>query len=129
MNYIKYSLTAKSTVVHFSVHTFIPVLKGIERNNDIGLLFDPKCEKEKLLASRWKSILRNIKPTYKVRFNYPYLGTSDGITTSLRKVFGNSYLGIELEVNQRHVNNNIINPDMKRNILHSIRDLIEQYTP
>jgi len=35
--------------------------------------------------------------------NRPYLGTSDGHTTSLRKEFRDeSYLGIEIEVNQKH---------------------------
>jgi len=35
--------------------------------------------------------------------NRPYLGSSDGHTTSLRKEFGGeSYLGIEIEVNQKY---------------------------
>jgi hypothetical protein len=36
--------------------------------------------------------------------NYPYQGTSDGFTTHLRKKFPDSqYVGIELEVNQKHL--------------------------
>ena len=37
----------------------------------------------------------------KVRFNYPYKGTSDGLTTTLRKKFGPRYVGIEIEINQK----------------------------
>jgi hypothetical protein len=37
----------------------------------------------------------------KVRFNYPYKGTSDGLTTTLRKKFGPQYVGIEIEINQK----------------------------
>jgi hypothetical protein len=38
-----------------------------------------------------------------VRRNYPYLGTSDSLVTTLRRRFPPaSYLGIEIEVNQKH---------------------------
>ena len=37
-----------------------------------------------------------------VRKNYPYLGKTDGLTTTLRKKWEDAlYLGIEIEVNQR----------------------------
>jgi hypothetical protein len=35
--------------------------------------------------------------------NYPYLGRSDGLATSLRSRLGRRYLGVELEINQRWV--------------------------
>jgi len=127
--FIRNSIKRNYTAIHLSIHTFVPELHGVVRNNDIGILFDPKNENEKLLASRWKSILKNIEPAYKVRFNYPYLGISDGFTTYLRKVFTYNYLGIELEVNQKHVKNNRINEDLKEQIIQSIGNLITLYKP
>ncbi|MFI4875804.1 MAG: N-formylglutamate amidohydrolase, partial [Blastopirellula sp. JB062] len=45
-----------------------------------------------------------LNPDFRIRFNYPYLGKADGLTTSLRKkLTGDRYVGIELEVNQRLV--------------------------
>ena len=39
----------------------------------------------------------------RVRFNYPYAGRADGLTTALRRRFPDAaYAGIELEINQRH---------------------------
>lgn len=95
-------------VLHVSVHSFTPNLDGVSRNADIGLLYDPSREGEKSLCRLWRTeLLREIRPhpsfpRLAVRMNYPYRGTSDGFTTSLRKQFsGDEYLGIELEVNQR----------------------------
>ncbi len=42
----------------------------------------------------------------KVRRNYPYTGKSDGFTAYLRRRFpADVYVGIELEINQKHVSN------------------------
>jgi len=41
-----------------------------------------------------------------VRRNYPYTGKSDGFTAYLRRRFpADAYIGIELEINQKHVFN------------------------
>ena len=43
-------------------------------------------------------------PELKVRRNYPYAGKSDGFTAYLRRRFpADAYVGIELEINQKHV--------------------------
>ena len=53
-------------------------------------------------AARFKQLLAARRPDLAIRKNYPYLGKSDGFTTSLRKKWDATvYLGIELEVNQR----------------------------
>lgn len=91
-------------VLHVSSHSFSPVLDGVERNADVGLLFDPRRAAEASCAARWRAALRAAVPHWTVRRNYPYRGTSDGLTTHLRKRFGDEhYAGIELEVNQRLV--------------------------
>lgn len=89
-------------VVHVSLHTFTPRLAGHVRTADVGLLYDPARSAEATLAARWRERLLAEAPAYRVRRNYPYRGDQDGLTTWLRSVFpAKSYVGIELEVNQR----------------------------
>lgn len=88
-------------VLHIGVHSFTPVLNGIKRKADIGLLYDPARKWEKSFSVAWKQQLIKENESLKIRFNYPYLGKADGFTTSLRKEFNAAqYAGIELEVNQ-----------------------------
>jgi predicted N-formylglutamate amidohydrolase len=90
-------------VVHVSSHSFTPELDGEVRNADIGLLYDPSRPGEAALCRRWQQALRNVAPALKVRMNYPYAGTGDGFTTALRRRFAaERYVGIELEINQKH---------------------------
>jgi predicted N-formylglutamate amidohydrolase len=89
--------------VHLSSHSFTPALDGVARDADIGLLYDPRRAGERALCRHWRSALARHAPALKVRMNYPYAGTADGFTTYLRRRFpGHGYVGIELEVNQRH---------------------------
>jgi len=91
-------------VVHVGVHSFTPVLNGEERRADIGLLYDPGRHAESELALKWQSNLTELDASLLVRRNYPYRGASDGLTTSLRRMFPERrYLGIELEVNNKHL--------------------------
>jgi predicted N-formylglutamate amidohydrolase len=93
-------------VIHISSHSFTPVLDGAIRNADIGLLYDPVRSGERELCRRWQTELRTGAAALKVRRNYPYTGTSDGFTAYLRRRFpADVYLGIELEINQKHVFN------------------------
>lgn len=89
-------------VLHVAVHTFTPVMKGVERRADIGLLFDPRRKGEQAICKTWKKLLQKPNAGLHVRFNYPYLGMADGLPTYLRRKFTEEqYLGIELEVSQR----------------------------
>lgn len=88
--------------VHLSVHSFTPRLLGQVRTADIGLLYDPARAPEAELAAGWRERLEREAPVYRIRRNYPYRGAADGLCTWLRSEFSaRSYLGIELEVNQR----------------------------
>ena len=90
-------------VVHLSCHSFTPRLGSRRRRADVGLLFDPGRGPEAALCAAWQQELRKANPRLQVRRNYPYRGSDDGFTTYLRTRFGEaSYLGIELEVNQKH---------------------------
>ena len=92
---------SEPSVVHLGIHSFTPVLNGKVRNTDIGILYDPARPQERAYANVIKAEIKRLYPTMKVRFNYPYKGTTDGLTTTLRKKFGPRYVGIEIEINQK----------------------------
>jgi predicted N-formylglutamate amidohydrolase len=94
---------AGARVTHLSSHSFTPTLHGIERETDVGLLYDPARAAEATLCERWRAALLRRMPQLDVRMNTPYLGTADGLTTALRGRFAEDYVGIELEINQKHV--------------------------
>jgi predicted N-formylglutamate amidohydrolase len=88
-------------VVHVAVHSFAPSLDGRVRDADVAILFDSRRPREVELARRWRAVLRQHAPHLRVRRNYPYRGSNDGLTTWLRRRHPAArYLGLELEVNQ-----------------------------
>ncbi|MGE4535759.1 MAG: N-formylglutamate amidohydrolase [Desulfovibrio sp.] len=89
------------TVLHIASHSFTPRLAGVTRRCDVAFLYDPKRVAEKAFCQSWLRALALLEPDLLLRRNYPYRGTADGLTTALRRRFGEGYLGIELEVNQR----------------------------
>lgn len=90
-------------VVHLSSHSFTPMLHGVVRNADVGLLYDPRRPAELAFCRAWQAALAAAAPQLRVRRNYPYTGNSDGLCTALRRRFAQAdYLGIELEINQKH---------------------------
>jgi len=98
------ALRGGGRVLHVSVHSFTPVLRGVVRRADVGLLYDPARTREKQLARCWAAGLRARDPALRVRANYPYRGTADGLTTTLRRELpAAAYLGLELEVSQRWI--------------------------
>ena len=91
----------RKRVLHFSVHSFTPVLRGSVRNADWALLYDPRRKPEAALAQELFAKLKAGAEDLRLRRNYPYVGVSDGFTTSLRKRFpASSYAGMEIEMNQ-----------------------------
>lgn len=91
-------------VIHISCHSFTPALNGKVRNADIGLLFDPACPGETAFCRDWQTALSARRPDCTTRRNYPYVGTSDAFTSYLRRHFPvEAYLGMEIEINQKHV--------------------------
>jgi predicted N-formylglutamate amidohydrolase len=91
-------------VVHLSVHSFTPRLRGVVRTADVGLLYDPARRLEVSFCKAIQLKIRAVRPRIVVRRNYPYRGNTDGLTTYLRSRFPPSaYLGIELEVNLKHM--------------------------
>lgn len=98
---IKQTLCKTKPVIHLSIHSFTPELEGIIRQTEIGLLYDPQRKQEAHFARQWQKSLARHAPGLRVRMNYPYRGSADGLTTALRKQYPeSSYLGIEVESNQ-----------------------------
>ncbi|TCO09115.1 N-formylglutamate amidohydrolase [Natronoflexus pectinivorans] len=115
-------VTAKGAdVFHVSVHSFTPVLNGDVRNADIGLLYNPSHAKEKEIAGQWKLMLKRYLPHFNIRFNYPYLGKTDGHVAPLRIAFGEHYNGIEFELNNKHAGH----PDVMNGIRDSLMELMK----
>ncbi|WP_179319268.1 N-formylglutamate amidohydrolase [Winogradskyella helgolandensis] len=111
-------------VLHLSIHSFIQNLNNEERKADIGLLYDSRNKKEKEFCKQLKIRLLEQNPNLNVRFNYPYLGKSDGFTSFLRKQFPTNYLGIEIEVNQKYSHNNVMALNLKQDLLKAIESIL-----
>jgi predicted N-formylglutamate amidohydrolase len=100
---VKHWRAAGHVVIHISVHSFTPVMNGVPRNADIGLLYDPGRRLERELCRCWRTILLDTAPHLRTRLNYPYRGTADGLTKHLRREFPQGYAGVELELNEGNV--------------------------
>ena len=99
--YIENAIIEKEPFIHISVHSFTPVLNGDIRSAEIGLLFDPDSAEELKFAELWlKKIYKN-EPGWRVKMNYPYLGTDDGLVSLFREKYSKQYTGIELEINNK----------------------------
>jgi predicted N-formylglutamate amidohydrolase len=95
-------IEAQHRVIHIGMHSFTPELRGEVRNADVGFLYDPSRVDERSLCLKWRQALSAARRDLRIRLNYPYLGTADGLTTALREVFEpDQYIGVEVEVNQR----------------------------
>ena len=125
-NAIMEALLKQKPIFHFSVHTFVPVLHGKRRTADIGILYDPvrQCEKHFAIALKEKLVQGSMKK--KIKFNYPYYGTSDGIASFMRKECNsNEYVGIELEINQSLCEKTDIKNICAYEIVSSLKELLK----
>lgn len=105
-------------VLHLSVHSCTDELNGNTRDFELGLLFDPKRSFESRITARISDWFSREHPEYRVVHNKPYLGTDDGMTTELRKLFPDPvYAGIELELRQGH----IADPDARHSMASALR--------
>lgn len=101
-NLVCRAVASGDRVLHISSHSFTAELNGAIRNADVGLLYHPARTGEAELCAHWKRSLVSLAPELRIRRNYPYAGSGDGLTTHLRRRFAQAdYLGVELEVNQR----------------------------
>jgi predicted N-formylglutamate amidohydrolase len=123
---IKQRIVEGKQVLHLSIHSFTPSLDGLEREVDIGFLYDPKRAFEKNLCARWRQLIKEEDKNLRVYANRPYRGVSDGFTTALRKQFaGKDYAGIEIETNQKLAANPNVLDDVARLYAKTLRSLID----
>ena len=121
---IKERIAAKMEVVHVAVHSYTPLLNGVRRNLDIGLLYDPSRPSERSFCLAWRKAIKVRMPAFTVRMNQPYKGTSNGFPTTLRQQFIHHYSGIELEVNQRFTKNGSMDKALTSALLHSLSEVL-----
>ncbi|MCC6464333.1 MAG: N-formylglutamate amidohydrolase [Planctomycetes bacterium] len=99
---VEEAVSAGRRLLHLSCHSFTPVLDGNVREAEIGLLFDPDRPLESELCTAWQQAMLEALPGSRVRLNYPYLGTDDGVTTWCRELArADLYAGVEIELNQQ----------------------------
>ncbi|HET8837760.1 MAG TPA: N-formylglutamate amidohydrolase [Flavobacteriaceae bacterium] len=115
-------------VFHLSVHSFTPVFNGENRTADMGLLYDPSKILENELSKTMKALLKKEFPNMKIRMNYPYLGTSDGLTTDLREIFPQNYIGIELEINQKFSVKNQLDSSIKIGVYKVVETVLSNFS-
>jgi predicted N-formylglutamate amidohydrolase len=98
------AVAAREAVLHVSAHSFTPKLHGEVRRCDVGFLYDPRRLHEVRFVEAWYAALKAAAPQLVLRRNYPYRGVSDALVTQLRRRYAErGYVGMELEVNQKHV--------------------------
>ncbi len=115
-----------SQVLHFSVHSFTPMLAGVTRNADVGILYDPNRHGEKEVARVLRSLMMHKLSDYRIRTNYPYVGKSDSLTATLRKIYHETdYLGFEIECNQALIADEVELLRYQGHLASSILELIE----
>ena len=86
-------------VLQLSVHSFTPVLDGVIRGVEVGVLHDPARDPEHQRAARLRDAL--MAQGLDARLDEPYLGTDEGFTTWFReRLPAHRYAGIELELSQ-----------------------------
>lgn len=120
--HIATALSTHREVFHIAVHSFTPVLTHDDgrkdaRTADLGLLYNPQRLGERNMAAAWVTSLRQVAPQLLVRRNYPYLGTGDGLATSLRQRFSAArYVGFEVELNQA-----LLQPKPRQDVLNALQ--------
>jgi len=101
-------------VVHVSVHSFTPVLSGEVRHTDFGILYHPGRPLEAAFAKIWKDEIKKQIPGFRTRFNYPYLGKTDGHVAYFRKLEVDKYVGLEFEMNQKYAEDEFIHLQLSK---------------
>lgn len=89
-------------LLHLSIHSFTDNLNGEHRPMSLGVMFDPARPSEDRFG---RALAQRIESAGLVSAeNGPYDGRMDAMVTACRPLFPEpAYLGIEIEINQRHL--------------------------
>ncbi|HVT62366.1 MAG TPA: N-formylglutamate amidohydrolase [Legionellaceae bacterium] len=122
---ISHHIAQQQQVLHISLYTFMPILKGVFLNTGISVLYDSHRHAEKEVARIFHGLLMQEPPCYKIRLNYPFPGTHDYVLQSLRHVFAEKdYLGIKLGINQALISTPQELHTISHGIIHSMQELL-----
>ncbi|MCH2100929.1 MAG: N-formylglutamate amidohydrolase [Planctomycetes bacterium] len=89
-------------LLHLSVHSFTPRLRGITRSCELGIMYDPGRSEESRLAEQWLRHFAERDPRLRVRRNYPYVGKSIYFQPHLRsRLRDRRYLALQIEFSQK----------------------------
>jgi predicted N-formylglutamate amidohydrolase len=95
-------LQQELTVLHLSVHSFTPRLRGQVRPLELGIMYDPARPAEQALAEQWQRQLAIREPRLRVLLNQPYHGADPYFQSYLRRhLRSTKYLGLQIEINQK----------------------------
>lgn len=121
---IKNHIMQGRQILHLSIHSFIP--KATERNLDIGFLYDPRHHGEKEVIRIWRGLILKQSPLSVIGTNDPIPGTRDSFISFLRTQYEeNTYLGIELKVNQHLLKSKTTRHTMIELISSTLRELCQ----
>jgi predicted N-formylglutamate amidohydrolase len=96
------ALPAGARLLHLSVHSFTPRLRGITRPCELGIMYDPGRSEESRLAEQWRRHFGGLDARLRVRRNYPYVGKSIYFQPHLRaSMRDRRYLALQIEVSQK----------------------------
>ena len=105
-------------VLHLSVHSFTPTFNGTIRDFDIRILYVPSRQEERSFGRAWQANIKAARPDLIARLNQPYRGTANCHQTSYRHAYSTrQYLALELEVNQRLLNNQTLKWQTTKSLL------------
>lgn len=117
-------------ILHVGVHSFTDILNNVRRELDTALLFDPDRPAERALCERWLTALAQAKPDWRHRFNEPYKGIDDGLTTWLRTRFADDvYAGVEVELRQSLITEPAAQRDVGDLLATTLRPLLIHLEP
>jgi len=89
-------------LLHLSVHSFTPRIRGITRPCELGIMYDPGRQEESRLAEQWRNDFAQRDRRLRVRRNYPYVGKSIYFQPHLRATLSDRrYLALQIEVSQK----------------------------
>jgi predicted N-formylglutamate amidohydrolase len=122
---VRGGLDRGETVMHLSIHSFMPEREGRRRNTCFGILYDPARGKEKELSLGMAAALQEEFPLCRIRRNYPFRGTGDGTTSWLRSLTGSDrYIGVELEINRNLLSGDTFGDPFKQRVFRGLGSVL-----
>lgn len=123
--WVRKAISKRKRMIHISSHSFTPELNGEVRNADVGLLYNPAQSGEVEFVKAWLAALNVRAPALRVRRNYPYVGRADGLASYFRRRFApGAYVGVELEINQKHVTPGWQWMEIRKAVVDALRDAL-----